>query len=64
MPEFLVFTGLHVLRCVDDMDSNGVRNLAEKIGSGKLSVAAAADCASAFQCDESVKVVAFCGVQS
>ena len=39
------------------MDSHGARNLAEKIGSGKLSVAAAADCASAFQSDESVKVV-------
>ena len=52
------------MRFVDDMDSNGVRNLAENIGSGKLSVAAAADCASAFQCDEVVKVMEFCGVQS
>ena len=38
---------------MDDIDSCGMRNLAEKIATGKLSVAAAADCASAFQKDGS-----------
>ena len=40
---------------MDDIDSCGMRNLAEKIATGKLSVAAAADCASAFQKDGSTK---------
>lgn len=44
-----------IWRHVDDIDSCGMRNLAEKIATGKLSVAAAADCASAFQKDGSTK---------
>ena len=40
---------------MDDIDSSGMRNLAETIATGKLSVAAAADCASAFQRDGSSK---------
>lgn len=43
---------MHVqLRDVDELDSSGVRNLADKIASGKLSVTAAAECTEAFASD-------------
>ena len=43
-------------RHVDEMDSVGVRKMADKIGSGKISVTAAAECVDAFQHDGSNKV--------
>ena len=43
-------------RGVDDLDSCGVRTLANKIASGDMSVATAAECSEAFLGDGAQKV--------
>ena len=44
-------------RDVDEFDSHGVRTLADKIASGKLSVTAAAECTEAFVSDGANKAL-------